>query len=319
MHGPAVRRQARRFERHDGRRKVASRVELLFEQGAEAERNAGIVEPQACTLDGGLHITEADVRPGGSFGSLVDQRVVERTEGGTEPCQHAGIAVAHAVQGTAPRYPERVTTVPRVNLFETFRCQDGIAVRGALHRARLERSAQALGIPYDEEEAARLLTDLPPGVQRGRLELTPAGTLTLDVTPFTPDPPDGLVRVAWASERIDATAPARRHKTRDRAVYDRASCAAQAAGLADVLFVNEVGDVAEGAISSLAIERDGEILTPPVDAGALPGVLRHTWLERGWAREERVTPDDVRTASRVWIGSSLRGARRVILIDVEVT
>jgi len=312
-------RKARRLERHDRRRQVAGRVELLLQQRAESECNARVVPALTGAIDGRLDGTEAKVRPGRPLGCLLDERVVQGTERGTQARLHTWIGDRHGAYGTARRYPERVTSAARFNLFETFRIEEGHVVRGALHLARFERSARALGMPYDGREVERKLNGLPPGTLRGRLELTPEGTLELHVTPFTPDPPGVMVRVAWAAERIDATQPARRHKTRDRAPYDRATRAAQAAGFADLLFLNELGEVAEGAISTVAVERDGERITPPTEAGALPGILRQTWLETGWAREGRITPGDVREATRLWIGSSLRGARQAELVDESVT
>jgi hypothetical protein len=48
--------------------------------------------------------------------------------------------------------------------------------------------------------------------------------------------------------------------------------------------LNECGEVAEGARSNIFVERDGVLLTPPIESGALPGVLRADLLARGQAR-----------------------------------
>lgn len=202
---------------------------------------------------------------------------------------------------------------PARTLFETLRAEAGRPVRGPLHLARLRRSAAALGIPLNEAEVDAALADLPGGMLRLRLTVHSDGSVRLESWPFEPDPPETLVTVGWAEEVVRSDDPARRHKSRDRAAYDRGARHAAQAGLADVLFRNERGEVVEGAISTVFAEIDGRVWTPPIAAGALPGVLRATWLACGAARVGTLRPRDLRRATRLWIGSSLRGARRATL------
>ena len=67
------------------------------------------------------------------------------------------------------------------------------------------------------------------------------------------------------------------HKTR-RAEYDRAWQAAEALGGFDMLFVNERGEVTEGGRSNLFVKLDGQWVTPPLESGVLPGVMRGVLL-----------------------------------------
>ena len=195
-------------------------------------------------------------------------------------------------------------------LFETLRIEDGRPVRGPAHVARLAASARALGLPFDPLAAAAALADVPSGTWRARLTLHPDGRLQLERRPFQPDRPGRVVPVGWAAEVVRSDDPVRRHKTRDRGLYDRGVALARAQGWADALFLNERGEVVEGAISTLVVEVAGVRLTPPVRAGALPGVLRATLLRRGLVREGSFGPDEVARASRLWLASSLRGLRR---------
>jgi branched-subunit amino acid aminotransferase/4-amino-4-deoxychorismate lyase len=205
---------------------------------------------------------------------------------------------------------ERASSDPARTLFETLRIEDGRPVRGAAHLARLSASARALGVAFDPAAAATALTGAPPGTWRARLTLYPGGRLELERWPYHPDRPGTVVAVGWATETVRSGDPVRRHKTRDRGLYDRGAALAQARGWADALFLNERGEVVEGAISTLIAELDGVRLTPPVRAGALPGVLRATLLRRGLVREGAFGPDELARASRLWLASSLRGLRR---------
>ena len=63
--------------------------------------------------------------------------------------------------------------------------------------------------------------------------------------------------------------------------------------------------MAEGARSNVFFERDGQLLTPPLNSGALPGVLRAELLASGRAREAVLLPDDLQQG--FWLGNALRG------------
>jgi para-aminobenzoate synthetase/4-amino-4-deoxychorismate lyase len=80
----------------------------------------------------------------------------------------------------------------------------------------------------------------------------------------------------------------------------------------DRVFLNQRGEVAEGARSNVFVERDGVLLTPPVASGALPGVLRAELLATGKAREAVLLPADLEGG--FWLGNALRGLVPVTLV-----
>src|SRR3546814_16053583 len=73
------------------------------------------------------------------------------------------------------------------------------------------------------------------------------------------------------------------HKTSLRDVYD---IARHESGAAEVVFVDEPGFVTEGSWSNIFVERDDQLLTPPLALGLLPGVLRAELLDKGRPRSE---------------------------------
>ena len=99
-----------------------------------------------------------------------------------------------------------------------------------------------------------------------------------------------------------------RHKTSDRAFYDEAR---DAAGTFEIVFADEQGFLTEGSFTSLFVERDGTLLTPPLARGLLPGILRAHLIEEGQAVEEDLRPDDL--AAGFLIGNAVRGLIRAIL------
>ena len=219
---------------------------------------------------------------------------------------------------------------PALGLFETLRWEGGRAPRWAAHLERLGASAEHLGLPFDaaaaEASVAEAVATAGVGrdptlgtdaVLRVRLDLHEDGRCTATARPHTDAAPDAPpVAVALADVPVRADDPARRHKTRDRAAYDAATEWAAARGLADVVFLNEHGRVAEGAISSVFVrDDDGRWRTPPVAEGALPGVLRAALLADGTAREGLVTEADLHERELA-VGNALRGLRSARLDPV---
>jgi len=202
---------------------------------------------------------------------------------------------------------------PGLLLIETLRRDNGVYPMWAGHFARLQRSAGWFGFPLDEQRLFRQLADQPTsGVWRVRLTLDKAGEIAVQSFPLADVAPTAQHAVLAAS-RIDSGDPLRRHKTTARAIYDEALQQLPAdAGIFDAVFVNERGEVAEGARSNVFVERDGVLLTPPLASGALPGVLRANLLAQGRAREAVLYPADLQ--GDFWLGNALRG-----LIPVRLT
>jgi para-aminobenzoate synthetase/4-amino-4-deoxychorismate lyase len=158
----------------------------------------------------------------------------------------------------------------------------------------------------DEAALLQRLDSLPGnGVWRVRLTLAKAGEI--EVQAFALEGEPAAPRLArLAAVAIDSTDPLRRHKTTARQLYDAALCAVGAGSpVFDVVFLNERGEVAEGARSNVFVEREGVLLTPPLNSGALPGVLRAELLASGRAREAVLLPDDLQQGFR--LGNALRG------------
>ncbi|QRM19111.1 aminodeoxychorismate synthase component I [Dechloromonas sp. TW-R-39-2] len=201
---------------------------------------------------------------------------------------------------------------PGLKLIETLRLEDGVYLRRALHLSRLQHSAQCFGFKLDVAELSRQLEAQPThGCWRVRLTLDKAGNLEVAAFPLVDLPETGhLARIAL--QTIDSGSILRRHKTTERQIYDTALASLSPdSAVFDVIFLNERGELAEGARSNIFVERDGVLLTPPLSSGCLPGVLRAELLAAGRAREAVLRPEDL--AAGFWLGNSLRGLLRVEL------
>jgi para-aminobenzoate synthetase/4-amino-4-deoxychorismate lyase len=136
-------------------------------------------------------------------------------------------------------------------------------------------------------------------------ELLPASTITGNAKP---------ARVRIAPQRTDPDDPMYFHKTTHRLLYTEAFKAAVDAGFDDVLFLNLRGEVTEGAIHNILVEKDGCLFTPPVECGLLPGVHRRHLLETRPSAIERVLyEEDLRQADAIFLTNAVRGLRRAII------
>ncbi|MCW3780748.1 aminotransferase class IV [Defluviimonas salinarum] len=189
-------------------------------------------------------------------------------------------------------------------LIETFRWDGASFHRLEAHLARARASAAALGFAWDRaaiEAALATVTGSTP--LRTRLTLGRAGDAKVTTGPIAPNPPEW--RVMIAPERLDPDAPLLRHKTTERALYDRTR-AALPAGIDEALFLNTSGAAAEGTITNLFADLGQGLVTPPLACGCLPGMLRAELLASGQAREQVISEADLSRA-RLFMGNALRG------------
>ena len=102
-----------------------------------------------------------------------------------------------------------------------------------------------------------------------------------------------------------------RIKSSYRPAYEEAAAYAAASQAFDAVLCNERGELTEGSRSTLFVKRGDRLLTPPLSAGVLPGVLRAQLLEAGEAEEARLAPNDLTDVEEIYLGNSARGLMRV--------
>lgn len=192
-----------------------------------------------------------------------------------------------------------------LRLIETMLWAPGAGVAlWPLHRARLAAGASALAIAPPLAEVEALLAGVA-GHAPLRLRLTVGLGGDAELTQAPLPPAKRLWRLGLAAEPVISSDPFRGIKSTERALYD-ATRAALPEGWDEALFLNERGEVVEGTITNLFVQRGGVLLTPPLASGALPGVLRASLLANGRAREAVLMPQDLRLGP-LYLGNALRG------------
>ena len=193
-----------------------------------------------------------------------------------------------------------------VDLIETMRFEPAAGlIRLEGHLGRLKDSARALGFEFDRHFARNALhaacfhIDAPAKV---RLMVSRAGNHAIEIAPLPLSKADDVYEVVLVPLPVESHDYRLSHKTSDRAFYDDARREADAD---EVVFVTEDGFLTEGSFTSVFVERDGLLLTPPLSHGLLPGVLRAELLADGRAVEASLTAEDL--AGGFYLGNSLRG------------
>jgi para-aminobenzoate synthetase / 4-amino-4-deoxychorismate lyase len=189
------------------------------------------------------------------------------------------------------------------------------------HLRRMQTSAACFGFAF---APARVRAAVDHAVAphasspcKVRIVLSIDGDVEVSVEPLARlETPRGTKPWVTVSPKpIDSTSCFRRHKTTARELYDEAYAACVAAGGYDVLFLNERGELAEASRHNVFLEKGGALLTPPVEAGALPGIERQRVLDdpQTQASEATLSLEDVRAADRIWLSNSVRGLVEVVL------
>jgi branched-chain amino acid aminotransferase len=229
-------------------------------------------------------------------------------------------------------------------VYETLRTYHRVPFLFDLHQERLRRSAALLSLPVpftDDELLSRISATMAAHkglneayirvlLTRGVGELTynpaacPAPTTVIIIKPF-PEPPartftDGI-KVALVGVRRNHPA-ALNPMIKSNNLINNALAMQEAlrSGADEALMRNQAGDVVECSQSNFFIVKNRRVITPPLEAGLLPGITRAFVLEMArdegfQAVEERVSVADVRAADEAFITGTTREITPVVTVD----
>jgi len=211
-------------------------------------------------------------------------------------------------------------------LLETILWNDGYSLL-PLHLERMESSAIYFGFNFDRDAILATLGDAGKQLSSGahpkvrtkvRVLLDRSGAVMVTHAPVPGGDQAETGKIMVSATPVFSGDRFLRHKTTRRQLYDQQFERALQQGYDDVLFLNERGEVTEGAISSVFIEKKGQWFTPPVACGLLPGIYRRHLLEtKPAASEKTLRLGDLVSADAVYICNAVRGCRKVTLVPTE--
>jgi branched-chain amino acid aminotransferase len=222
-------------------------------------------------------------------------------------------------------------------VFSTLRVAEGVLFAFERHWGRMQRDASKMHVPFPQDPAqlrAQLLRLVEANSawnatlrvvvvrNRGGMFEGPDQERDFEVLAFTKDlnPWDSQVRLAMK--------PHGRHAQNEFSGCKILSWShnltwyeeARQRGFDEVVLLNERGEVSECTSANIFTATGGEVSTPPLDSGCLPGVTRELLLEvvrvPGISVGERtLEPADLERADQVFITSTTRDLLPVVSIE----
>jgi len=208
-------------------------------------------------------------------------------------------------------------------VFETLLVHAGEAVWWNAHWARLTLGVARLGFAAPDEAVVRghaqgLLADAPPRavlkliVTRGAggrgyavpAQLAPTVVMSVGLAPEPQQP----LTLRWCGTRwaLQPRLAGIKHLNRLEQVLARAEWTDPA--IFDGLVLDTAGQVVSATAANLFILRDGQWLTPPVEACGIAGLLRAWVLANApGARVAALAPADVLAADEIFLCNAVRG------------
>lgn len=196
-------------------------------------------------------------------------------------------------------------SAPSFELLETMILEEHEIFLLDLHLQRLKNSAVYFNIPIKLQAIRRKLKEKLKEYHKGnwrvRLTVDRQGKSTVKLKEIKKS---ALYQVELAKTPIDRTHLYLYHKTTYRACYKKHQ--SKAPKILDVLLWNDREEITEFTIGNVVVEREGELITPPVSCGVLPGTFRQQLLDKNKIKEDFITKEELKTCTKIWLINSVR-------------
>jgi branched-chain amino acid aminotransferase len=222
-------------------------------------------------------------------------------------------------------------------VFSTLRVAEGVPFAFERHWERMQRDAAKVHVPFPKDPTelrSQLLRLIDANSawsatlrvmvvrNRGGLFEGPDMERDFDVLAFTKDlsPWGNSVRLTVKPNARYAANEFSRCKilswSHNLTWYEEAS----QRGYDEALLLNERGEVSECTSANIFAATGGEVATPPLDSGCLPGVTRELLLDVVrvpgiTVREQAIVPQDLERADQVFITSTTRDLLPAVCIE----
>ncbi len=216
-------------------------------------------------------------------------------------------------------------------LFETLFYERGVLYFWEEHWQRLQNSLKVLGAQIDSPKLKTLILDRlknEPKFQRARIKLIcllplEQSTLTISIEHFVilieplsqaSQKPIPLKLKTFPSP-FRPEAPLLQHKTINYGYHFYYRSLAKGQGFDDALYLSADGYLQETSISNIFAVKDGQLFTPPVSQGILPGTVRSLLIQHLGAKEMSIHIEHLQQFDFFFVTSSVRQLRFVTQID----
>jgi para-aminobenzoate synthetase/4-amino-4-deoxychorismate lyase len=252
------------------------------------------------------------------FGVAIRTAVLDRRQGTWEYGVGGGIVWDSSPAGEHAEWVTKTAVLrpspPEFSLLETFRFtpEQGYWLFDR-HLERLVDSAEYFDRPLDVMSVVQALHDAAieaPGPKRVRLVVDSTGHANATWSSLEEWPTEP--HVGLAHQPVDSADRMLFHKTTHRSLYDQAR--SDQPDCDEVLLWNTRGEITEGTYSNVMFRIDGQLFTPPLDCGLLPGVLRAQLIGQGKLAERILRVDELGAVEAIYLLNSVRGISGAVVL-----
>lgn len=199
-------------------------------------------------------------------------------------------------------------------------CAAAAEIRLPVDRAFCETEVQALARSSAADRVVRLTVTRGAGARGLAIPEDAAPTVIVSSSPYPAAAIGAPIRLATVSTRRNPTSFASRAKTLSYLDGVLAFDEAKRLGGDDALMLNVEGRVASTSMANLFAVVEGDLVTPPVCEGVLPGVARGFLLAVAArlgvaARERPLSLDDLDAGCALFATNCVRLAMPVVAVD----
>ncbi|CAL7891453.1 aminotransferase class IV [Fusobacterium necrophorum] len=195
-------------------------------------------------------------------------------------------------------------------VFETIKVEDGRAIFCEEHLRRLQKSLDFFDISQKisvKEIQAYLATQKEKNFAL-KIVVSARNILYLKrENPYLHQEKDRGVRLCFSKVLRNSSSAMVYHKTTQYYENLLEKKKAKQRQYDEVVFWNERGELAEGAVSNLFFLKGDQLYTPPVSCGLLPGIMRGKIMEYYPVEEKRILPEDLLNFDACFLTNSLMG------------
>ncbi|MEJ6626466.1 MAG: aminotransferase class IV [Actinomycetes bacterium] len=192
-------------------------------------------------------------------------------------------------------------------LFETIRVESGKPQLLREHLNRARKSADELGFEIPSDLEIQKTIDSLGQIELGRLRLTFGERFQFSIDPYV----DASYSARVGVQSLDFSPESKLHKRFPYTSNLNLLTQARVDGFDEIVIVNQDGKVCEGAVSNFVFRIDGLWVTPDLEAGVLPGIIRGLIISTGLAIEAEIDAAELDRATHAFALSALRIAQPV--------
>ncbi len=198
---------------------------------------------------------------------------------------------------------------PDFYLLETMKYEYGKGIfLLEYHLERMEKSAEYFRYIFDKKAILEKLTyECESFINQDtilRLLLSKNGEIRIESKTLI-NSEEKIWKIGFSEKPVNSMNPFLYHKTTYRVIYENAKKSKP--DFDEVILWNEKGEVTEGSITNIVIEKNGRLITPPRKCGLLAGTFRNYLLDNGNISESIIKIGDIQKTDKVYLINSIRG------------